>query len=185
VAKRPGSILLITGPPGAGKTTVGRLVADTYDLCVLLHGDDFFHCIHRGYIPPWQPESDDQNQIVIDAMAAAAISYALGGYAVIVEGIVGPWLLERWLGHVPLEIPMHYVVLLPSPAVALRRATHRPGANDLVDPQPVTFMYHVFVDRNDHDHYTLDTSDLTAEATAGTVLDLVATNRLLVRGEAT
>jgi cytidylate kinase len=176
----PGSIIIVTGPPGAGKSTVARMVADHFDSSVLLVGDEFHHAIRKGYVPPWQAESEHQNEVVIDATAAAAAAYAGGGYLVVVDGIVGPWFLERWFGHLPRELAVHYVVLRPSQEVALERATGRTDHTDLVDPEPVTFMHQVFMERGGLDDHVLDSSNMTAQETASEVLALVAAGRLLL-----
>jgi hypothetical protein len=147
VAAIPGSMIIVTGPPGAGKSTVARIVADHFDHSVLIVGGHFHHAIRRGYVPPWRPESEHQNEVVIDATAAAAAAYARGGYLVVVDGIIGPWFLERWLSHLSNELPVHYIVLRPSEEAAPQRAMDRTGDQDLVNPEPVTFMHQVFVDR--------------------------------------
>ena len=54
-------LIVLTGPPGAGKSTVGRLLAQGWDRAVHLHTDDFYAWIASGYIEPWRPESQDQN----------------------------------------------------------------------------------------------------------------------------
>jgi ABC-type cobalamin/Fe3+-siderophores transport system ATPase subunit len=86
-----GSLLAITGPPGAGKSTVARILADRVKPSVLVEGDSFFAFLARGAIPPWLPESNDQNDIVIQAAASAAGRYASGGYMTVYDGVVGPW----------------------------------------------------------------------------------------------
>lgn len=174
-------MIVITGPPGAGKSTVARIVADSFDLSVLLVGDDFHHFIRNGYIPPWLAESAHQNEVVIDSTAVSAVAYALGGYCVIVDGIIGPWFMERWLGHVPNDVPVHYVVLRSSREVALQRAVERTGKTDLIDPEPVTFMHQVFIERGGSEDHVLDSSRSTAEETASEVLRLVSEGRLLAR----
>src|SRR4051812_7372715 len=38
----PGSLLVVTGPPGAGKSTVAKLLAASAEPSVLVEGDAFF-----------------------------------------------------------------------------------------------------------------------------------------------
>ena len=58
----PASVLLITGPPGAGKSTVSGLVADRGEMSARLECDWFWTTIVRGHIAPWLPEADAQNR---------------------------------------------------------------------------------------------------------------------------
>ena len=86
-----GEILVLTGPPAAGKSTVGALIANQWDLGVHLRPDYFWdEFIRSGLLRPWMPESHEQNTTVINAITAAAAQYAKGGYSVLVDGIVGP-----------------------------------------------------------------------------------------------
>jgi predicted kinase len=86
---------LLTGPPGAGKTTIAQSICQNMRRCVHVESDLLFHAIASGSIEPWRPEAHEQNTVVMDVVARVAIGFAGAGYPTIVDGILLPgWFLE-------------------------------------------------------------------------------------------
>lgn len=86
-----GHVIILTGPPAAGKSTLAaRLAANAAIPTVLLTTDEFYRSIRTGFIAPYLPESQQQNEVVVDAIVATVERFARGGYDVVVDGIVGP-----------------------------------------------------------------------------------------------
>ncbi len=48
-------LIVVTGPPGAGKLTVARALASEFDRSALVEGEVFFAFIARGALAPWLP----------------------------------------------------------------------------------------------------------------------------------
>ena len=126
---------------------------------VHLSGDQVFHWIVSGFIPPWEPESRRQNRTVITAIASVAARFDEGGYSVVVDGILGPWFLAQWQHAVVRSEPLDYVILRPSRGVAMSRALERRGPGDLVDPEPVRAMFDAFQDLGTLESHVIDSSD--------------------------
>ena len=141
-----GRIVVITGPPGTGKTTTAAIVAkeSVMEKSVHMHTDDFYHYLSKGAIPPHLPESNEQNLIVIEAFLEASKRHVRGGYDVIVDGIIGPWFLTPWLNIVREGYEVHYIILRASKEETMKRAVERSKLDRKTNVELVETMWEQF-----------------------------------------
>jgi cytidylate kinase len=131
----------VTGPPGAGKSTVAERLAELSDPSAVVAGDQFFAFLRKGVVPPWLDAAHDQNVTVIEA-AAAATGRLAARFDAVYDGVVGPWFLDSFFRAVGLS-HLHYVVLLPPLTVCLDRVRTREG-HGFTDLDAAEKMWHAF-----------------------------------------
>ncbi len=80
-------VLVLTGPPAVGKTTVGRLVALARTRCAMVDIDDVRHLVVSGHAAPWDGADGraQQDLGVLNGCALATNFAARGVDAVLVD----------------------------------------------------------------------------------------------------
>src|SRR5438128_1679266 len=89
-------VVLVTGPAGAGKSTISARLADTRpEPTVLLHHDLVRTFLRSGYVRPdkeWGPEAEQQWRIARDVCVAAVDTYVEAGWNIVIDAFApGGW----------------------------------------------------------------------------------------------
>jgi len=159
-----GPLLLLTGSPGCGKTTVAPLVADRHEPSASLQLDWFFATLRRGAISPWRHEAHDQNRVVLHAAAEAVASFAAGGYFTVGEGIVYPFMLDLFAAACePRGVVVHYAVLRAPVQLVQQRVQDRRAepahAGALADAAVVGDLWAQFESHGVDERHRVDAGD--------------------------
>ena len=179
-----GSVVILTGPPGAGKSTVADILARQSEMpAVHMHTDDFYdRYIKSGYVLPWLPESQKQNEVVTGVIAGAACGYAKGGYLTIIDGIVGPWFLAPYRAAAAAKnVPLHYAVLRPASADITFARVQARGTHGLKAEGPVRDLFRQFSDLGVLETHAFDSGKMSAEETAASLGARLSAGEFLLR----
>ena len=139
-----GDVVVVTGPPGSGKSAVAAALAELFERSVLLEADWFFGRRRRGGVDPWLPEAAAQNESAGRAALAATVEYARGDAWVVYDGVLHADTASDLAALVSVAgAAVHRVVLLPPVDVCLARVAARTG-HGFDDPAATRAMHAAF-----------------------------------------
>jgi adenylylsulfate kinase-like enzyme len=121
-------IWLVTGTPGAGKSTIANLLARSWPRAACIEGDVLQGFIVAGGVPPGhepRKEAVIQTKLAVVNQALLAKSYADAGFCAVLDFVVATRerldIIRRVIGPHPLYL----LVLDPGPEEVLRRDAGR------------------------------------------------------------
>lgn len=122
-------IWLVTGIPGAGKSTVARLLAESFERAAYVEGDVLRHFVVSGVAWPrgetLEGEAERQFELAIRNQCLLARSFAEAGFLPVLDGvIVTQHHLDAYSGYLAGG-RLRLVVLVPSTEVAASRNEQR------------------------------------------------------------
>jgi predicted kinase len=168
-------IVLITGPPGGGKSTVGRLVAAGFERSVHIEADVVRESIVGGFIVP----SADMGGLGIEQFALQreivvhwAMRKAEAGYVPVIDDAPIPphGHFEQQYAAL-LALPQVRPVILRADAdVVRRRIRERAGRFDEMLVDVVDTALGVLDALDQEVWHTVDSTDLTVEESASAIL---------------
>lgn len=170
-------IIIVSGPPGAGKTSVAEALCERFDRMLHIEVDTLRHMVKAGYRHPWAGDAQAEEQLVLGARNAAAIAResTAARYAVVIDDVVTAAMAVHYIEALRgIDAPVHFVTLLPRLDVTLARDAARRATL----PDRVRVLHEQLTREEEADALpgaVLDTSDDgNAQLTADRVQDVVA-----------
>jgi predicted kinase len=171
-------VWLIAGIPGAGKSTVSRMLAGSFVRGAHVEGDRIGEMVVGGIVRPGeepQDESNRQMELTVRNQCLLARSFAEAGFVPVLDYVVVTRerldLYRELLGGMEL----HFVVLHPGKEVALRRDRDRP---EKTVAAAFVELEDVMVEELSGVGLWVESGRLTAEETVARILTDPAASRL-------
>lgn len=155
-------ILIITGPPAAGKTTIGNMLSAMVPNCALIDADALRAMVRDPHIPPWQGGAGNQQLLlgVKNACTLAREFHAQHLNVIILDVLTNE--SREIYANTLSDLDLNFVLLMPSLETCLKRNKLR---GQLLQDQEVELLYNWQENLKGIEH-VLDNSTIPAKPVA-------------------
>lgn len=155
-------ILILTGPPASGKTTIGPLIAKQLERCAVVDVDLLRAMVVQPHVAPWHGAAG-QAQLELGAHNACALArnFRQEGFAVVILDVLTDTTAQLYRSMLH-DLEPAIVLLLPTLATALQRNQAR-GQWLTDDEVRLLYTWQQALTRYDHQ---IDNTDLSPQIVA-------------------
>ena len=176
-------IVVVTGPAGAGKSTVSRELCRRFERSAHINVDEIRKMVIAGYASPIVGRANpvaaaEQNSLQLANVAALARNFSLAGFHTVIDMVVeSPEELDCYLEPFAGLAHVHVITLLPSSASLRERDAGRAMESRMGERSQE--LHRIITANGETRGLRLDSSHMTAEETADFILANLQTSQVL------
>jgi len=159
-------VCLITGPAGAGKSSVSKLLATKFSRSAVVDVDHLRDMVFGGYVNPWPYTEETAIQTTLGVKNACDIAnnFLAQGFTVFIDGVFGRKDFELYTKFLA-EKDIKVFLLLPSLDALLARFDNR-GPNEELRERTKELHEKFSTRKNESFWHVINSSNQTLEETA-------------------
>ena len=113
-------IFLISGPPGAGKSTLAKSIAKLFDKSIHIECDYLYNMVQGGNKKPWEEGASKLFTLMYRTVAAQATIYLQAGFTVTADYVWSPSDVCSIVEEIRQDPSFHPIFLLPEKDIKLK-----------------------------------------------------------------